>query len=237
MAKYDTQVSKAVKNSPLEFVDVLNGEAEAAGDMEPMLREAACVIANLLLTEEDWHPAPDGSIKKALADWRLDLNHIIETLGTEELLAQLAEEASELGKAALTLRRALNGKNPTPVSPADALLNVQEEMADVLLCALSVGFDQIAAERTIRTKIPRWAGRIDHDEDSDCPGPFARHEVCGCDFCRTFDFGTVKCVVDRHGSSIYSAGGSSRYPNWQQFRFCPNCGVELHRGGNSDVCS
>ncbi len=113
----------------------------------------------------------DKLIEKALADWRPELNHIIETLGTEELLAQLAEEASELSKAALKLRRVLNGKNPTPVSPADALLNVQEEMADVLLCILSVGFDQIAAEQTIRAKIPRWVGRIDHDEDSDCPEP------------------------------------------------------------------
>lgn len=109
-------------------------------------------------------------IKKALVDWRPELNHIIETLGTEELLAQLAEEAAELGKAALKLRRALNGKNPTPVSPVDAIRNVQEEMADVLLCVLSIGFDEQSAERTIREKIPRWSGRIDHDPDSDCPG-------------------------------------------------------------------
>lgn len=111
----------------------------------------------------------EDCIRKALADWRPELNHIVETLGTEELLAQLAEEAAELGKAALKLRRALNDKNPTPVSPADAILNVQEEMADVLLCVLSVGLDEQSAERTIREKIPRWAGRIDHDPDSDCP--------------------------------------------------------------------
>lgn len=115
---------------------------------------------------------PD-TIRKALADWRPELDHIIDKLGTPELLAQLAqlaEEAAELGKAALKLRRALDGKNPTPVSPADALRNVQEEMADVLLCVLSVGLDEESAERTIRAKIPRWSGRIDHDPDSDCPG-------------------------------------------------------------------
>ena len=112
---------------------------------------------------------PD-TIRKALADWRPELNHIIETLGTEELLAQLAEEAAELGKAALKLRRALDGKNPTPVSPSEALRNVREEMADVLLCSISVGLDEQVTERTIREKIPRWSGRIDHDPDSDCPG-------------------------------------------------------------------
>lgn len=109
-------------------------------------------------------------IRKALADWRPELNHIIETLGTEELLAQLAEEAAELSKAALKLRRALDGKNPTPVSPSEALRNVREEMADVLLCSISVGLDEQVTERTIREKIPRWSGRIDHDPDSDCPG-------------------------------------------------------------------
>lgn len=95
------------------------------------------------------------AIRKALADWRPELNHIIETLGTEELLAQLAEEAAELGKAALKLRRALDGKNPTPVSPSEALRNVREEMADVLLCSISVGLDEQVTERTIREKIPR----------------------------------------------------------------------------------
>lgn len=109
-------------------------------------------------------------IREALADWRPELNHIIETLGTEELLAQLAEEAAELGKAALKLRRALNGKNPTPVSPAEALRNVREKMANVLLCVISVGLNEKVTERTIREKIPRWSGRIDHDPDSNCPG-------------------------------------------------------------------
>ena len=69
----------------------------------------------------------------------------------------------------MKLRRALDGKNPTPISPADAILNLQEEMADVLLVIAAVGFDKNSAERTIRAKIPRWAGRIDRDEDSDCP--------------------------------------------------------------------
>lgn len=121
-------------------------------------------------------PKPD-SIEKALADWRGELDHIIDKLGTPELLTQLAEEAAELGKAALKFRRALDGKNPTPISPADAILNLQEEMADVLLVMLAVGFDKSSAERTIRAKIPRWAGRIDRDEDSDCLSGF--HDEVG----------------------------------------------------------
>lgn len=39
---------------------------------------------------------------------------VLDYLPREEILAQLAEEASELAQAALKLRRALNGTNPTP---------------------------------------------------------------------------------------------------------------------------
>lgn len=135
-------------------------------------------------------------IGKALADWRPELNRIINKLETPELLAQLAEEAAELSKAALKLRRALDGKNPTPISPADAILNVQEKMAGVLLCVLSVGFDEQFAERTIRAKIPRWSGRIDHDPDSDCPKESyphgKRHVALVCGECHDKDCETCQ---------------------------------------------
>jgi hypothetical protein len=39
---------------------------------------------------------------------------ISDILPKTEILAQLAEEASELAQAALKLRRALDGTNPTP---------------------------------------------------------------------------------------------------------------------------
>lgn len=41
---------------------------------------------------------------------------ISDILPKTEILAQLAEEASELAQAALKLRRALDGTNPTPKS-------------------------------------------------------------------------------------------------------------------------
>ena len=41
---------------------------------------------------------------------------INEILDKTEILAQLAEESSELAQAALKLRRAIDGKNPTPKS-------------------------------------------------------------------------------------------------------------------------
>lgn len=60
--QYDTLVCSAVKNDPLAFVDILCKEAESAEkgehpswDFAPLLLESACVIANLLLTDEEWH--------------------------------------------------------------------------------------------------------------------------------------------------------------------------------------
>ena len=48
---------------------------------------------------------------------------VFNLLPEEELLAQLAEECSEAAKAALKLRRARDGVNPTPVSEEEAFSN------------------------------------------------------------------------------------------------------------------
>lgn len=60
--EYDTLVCEAVRKAPLAFVDILREQADVAEkgecpswDFAPLLREASCVIANLILTEEDWH--------------------------------------------------------------------------------------------------------------------------------------------------------------------------------------
>lgn len=50
-----------------------------------------------------------------------------------ELLAMLAEECCELGQAALKLRRVLDDVNPTRISYTEAITNLNEEWADVLL--------------------------------------------------------------------------------------------------------
>lgn len=62
MKEYDTRVCEAIKKNPFAFVDALQKEAESADRHERPpwtyslpLREAARVIANLLLTEEEWH--------------------------------------------------------------------------------------------------------------------------------------------------------------------------------------
>lgn len=93
------------------------------------------------------------------------LQYIIDCLPTEELLAQLAEEASELAQAALKLRRVENGTNPTRISKEDAIKNILEEIADVKLSIHLLGFDSKKAEEVCRDimeeKTDRWADSLD----------------------------------------------------------------------------
>lgn len=59
------------------------------------------------------------------------IDTVREYLDQDELLAQLAEEAAELAQAALKLRRAYTGINPTPVTRRAAYNALLEELADV----------------------------------------------------------------------------------------------------------
>lgn len=79
-----------------------------------------------------------------------------------EQLAQLAEEAAELGQACLKMRRVLDGSNPTPVSLDEALGSFREEVADVLLCLRVLGYSQptSAMEEIMQAKADRWTSRL-----------------------------------------------------------------------------
>lgn len=91
---------------------------------------------------------------------------IVANVSRPERLAQLAEECAELGQAALKLRRAITGENPTPMSEAIAEHILCEEIADVLTC-LEVAGDyilRVSAQEYIETvkkhKYARWAKRV-----------------------------------------------------------------------------
>ena len=95
---------------------------------------------------------------------------VSDILPKTEILAQLAEEASELAQAALKLRRALDGTNPTPKCVAECEANLMEEWVDV-----NVAFDQLWDDKgvfqlieldeeyqsTITKKLDRWLSRLE----------------------------------------------------------------------------
>ena len=76
-----------------------------------------------------------------------------------EILAQLGEEAAELAQAALKLRRALDGTNPTPVSEAEAWKALIEEFSDVALCCKLINIRP--NYYTMQNKLRRWEKRLE----------------------------------------------------------------------------
>lgn len=88
----------------------------------------------------------------------------IKSLGEEELLCQLAEEASELSQAALKLRRAINGRNPTPKTIVECRHDLVEEVADVGLVLKYLGLTDPEAVKErceiMSSKEYRWENRL-----------------------------------------------------------------------------
>ena len=88
----------------------------------------------------------------------------IKSLSEEELLCQLAEEASELSQAALKLRRAITGRNPTPKTIGECRHDLVEEVADVGLALKYLGLTDPEAVKEsceiMRFKERRWENRL-----------------------------------------------------------------------------
>ena len=87
-------------------------------------------------------------------------NLIKEKLGIPELLAGLAEEASELAQAALKYRRALDGRNPTPITDDEAYERLCEEIADVKLYVSMLNLNAKHISEIMQFKEKRWEDRI-----------------------------------------------------------------------------
>lgn len=85
----------------------------------------------------------------------------IPYLNSAAKLEALAEEASELSKAALKLARIHRNENPTPVTKEKAIDNLNEEIADVLVCVRSLR--EVSPEKIKEisdNKLARWIGRL-----------------------------------------------------------------------------
>ena len=95
---------------------------------------------------------------------------VAQHLEKAAIYEQLAEECAELSKAALKEARILRGDNPTPVSEAEALQNIQEETADVMGCLetlRAVGVAEIESHKLwplMLEKLERWVRRIEKKE-------------------------------------------------------------------------
>ena len=95
------------------------------------------------------------------------MDKIRDYLSDAEILAQLAEEASELTQAALKLRRVLDGTNPTLVEYEKAMVNLIEEYGDVVTCLneLDISYDSFLVALKKGRWIRRLRARMDRGED------------------------------------------------------------------------
>ena len=92
------------------------------------------------------------------------MNIIKQKVPVTELLAGLAEEASELAQAALKLRRVYDGTNPTPVKEEDAQERLYEEMADVKLYCSMLKVNVKYISEMMFSKQKRWEQRLMEEE-------------------------------------------------------------------------
>lgn len=96
-----------------------------------------------------------------------DLEYIAANLSDEDILCQIAEEATELAQAALKLRRAISQTNPTPMTVGEAVDNLFEEYGDTVgafrVWAKKNNLDNEIYEtsnKNIESKYDRWSDRI-----------------------------------------------------------------------------
>ena len=96
-----------------------------------------------------------------------DLRYIAENLSEEDILCQISEEAAELAKAALKLRRAITGTNPTPVTVYEAIDIFIEEYGDTVVACVAYFMKHDLIDRKHvdileqnNPKYSRWAQRI-----------------------------------------------------------------------------
>lgn len=89
---------------------------------------------------------------------RKEIKNDDRKIGNAAMLEQMAEEASELTKAALKTARILRKENPTPVKLEDAILNLFEEYTDVVQCAMELHIipDQEQIQRKAARFEKRW---------------------------------------------------------------------------------
>lgn len=100
-----------------------------------------------------------------------DVNYIANNISELAVLMALAEEATELSKAAMKLARAKGLlDNPTPISVEQAENDLIEEYNDLLICvgvlnkmpSLTICVDLDLRKRKCR----RWAERIKRQKDT-----------------------------------------------------------------------
>lgn len=92
---------------------------------------------------------------------------MLDRIGEPAMLEQLAEESTELAKAALKKARILWGENPTPKTLDEADYELDEEVTDVSLCLdeLELTSNWITAVKKKKRFEERWEKKMKSEEE------------------------------------------------------------------------
>lgn len=99
---------------------------------------------------------------------------IPDFLPVSELLLMLAEEATELAQAAMKVRRCIDDLNPTRMTYTEAVTQLNEEWADVLLSKRQIPLinDEFVYQ-VMQYKHKRW---LEHLKEHEKPKEVTRNE-------------------------------------------------------------
>lgn len=96
---------------------------------------------------------------------------VSEILPPTEILAQMSEEYSEGAQAALKLRRALDGTNPTPKTIEECWENLKEEFGgcpEQHLCPAGRACERLCHAGVLRRMLEEGTGKIPTLEETSC---------------------------------------------------------------------
>ena len=85
------------------------------------------------------------------------MGYMRDRIGEPAMYEQMAEECTELAKAALKMARIIRNENPTPVTATEAQDAIIEELTDVGICAAELGL--YSSPTIARTKRERFEQR------------------------------------------------------------------------------
>ena len=83
-----------------------------------------------------------------------------EVVGKPAMLEQCAEECTELAQACLKMARKMRNENPTPAAMNDILQNLNEEVADVMICMTAIVEGGLLSYESIDSEYVRKEERL-----------------------------------------------------------------------------
>ena len=83
-----------------------------------------------------------------------------EVVGKPAMLEQCAEECTELAQACLKMARKMRNENPTPAAMNDILANLNEEVADVMICMTAIVEGGLLSYESIDSEYTRKEERL-----------------------------------------------------------------------------